>query len=697
MFQWIPYAFVRIVVFFMAGILWGIFQPESISLSYTVTIFFGLLGLYFLLVIRNRFLHPGGKIINPGFVGLAAILVAGYMNVLLKTESTSADHLLNVPQKPAFYKVVVTRYAEQKSKSWKLEAVVQEVYANNTWQANQGKVVLYLSKPDYPSPFGYGDVLLIKGCPQLLQPPANPGEFDYKKFLAFRNIYHQHFLRQGDAVLVGSEPPSILMKYAIDARLWAEGTLEKFVSGDREKGIASALVLGVTDGLDHELMNAYAATGTLHVLAVSGLHISIIYLIILWLLQPLNKSAAGKWALAFISLFVLWTYAFVTGLSPSVLRAVTMFSFVALAKPWNQKLNIYNTLAASAFFLLLFDPQMIMSVGFQLSYAAVLGIVYLHPKLYPVWEPESRLLDEVWKITSVSLAAQVATLPLGLLYFHQFPNYFMLSNLLVIPASFVVLIAGLSLLAVSFFSVAAHGLGWVVTWMIKAMNIVVFTVGGLPYSQVENIYITTVQSILLAGMIISVLLLIEKKKFYYSIMTAVLAMLFCSSQWQHFDEQIDQRRLVVYNVPGHSAADLMESGHTFFLADSALNHDPKKISFHITPARLIHGIQAIEHTGGLTCTHTVRGGSLIAWRNRSILILDRQDIDYPASLEVDYVIIRNNAIVDLNKLLPAIKPREIIIDSSNSFYHANRLLEQAGDLAVSVHSVLHAGAYQKTI
>lgn len=694
MFQWIPYAFVRIVVFFMAGILAGIFWPEGISIVSSAVIFLSLLGVYFLLVIVSKYRK---RIINPGFVGLAAIFIAGYSNVLLKTESTEADHLLNLSQKPAYYKAIVTRYAEEKTKSWKLEAEVSEVYVDSAWQQYRGNVVLYLSKQDFDTPFGYGDVLLVKGGPRIVQPPSNPGEFDYKKYLAFRNIYHQHFLRKDDVVSVGNEPPSIAMKYAIDARLWAGGVLNKFVSGDREQGIASALVLGVTDGLDNELLGAYAATGTLHVLAVSGLHISILYLILVWLLRPLNKSVAGKWTLAFISLFVLWAYAFVTGLSPSVLRAVTMFSFVALAKSWNQRLNIYNTLAASAFFLLLFDPFMIVSVGFQLSYLAVLGIVYLHPKLYAWWEPESRLLDEVWKVTSVSLAAQIATLPLGLLYFHQFPNYFLLSNLLVIPASSVVLIAGLAVLAVSFFSIVAQGLGWVITWTIKLMNIAVFTVEGLPYSQLKNIYITPVQGILLAAMIVSFLLLLEKKKFYYSMITAALVMVFSWMQWQHFNDHVDQHHLVVYDVPGHAAADLIDNGYAFFLADTSLANDIRKIGFHISPGRLMRGVHTTGSMTDLASAYPVKGGRLIAWNGRSILILDQRDIGYPSGMKVDYLIIRNNAVKDLNKILAAISPDEIILDSSNSFYTADHLLKQGGDLGLKIHSVLHDGAYQKII
>src|SRR5690606_9892162 len=223
----------------------------------------------------------------------------------------------------------------------------------------------------YEQPVQYGDVLLINGTPEELKEPSNPGEFDYKKFLTYRKTYHQHFLREGDAMKIGYEPSSRVVKYSILAREWADRAVRENVDGKQEQATASALVLGVTEGLDNDLIGAYAATGSLHVLSVSGLHVGIIYWLILLIFRPLNKTTKGKWILAVFSVLALWGYALITGVSPSVLRAVTMFSFVALARRWGQKTNIYNTLAASAICLLVYEPYLIMSVGFQLSYLAV--------------------------------------------------------------------------------------------------------------------------------------------------------------------------------------------------------------------------------------------------------------------------------------------------------------------------------------
>jgi competence protein ComEC len=691
MYYWIPFAFVRIVVFFTAGILTGIFLPFGIPLLPVVFMFFTFAVSYVLMasseVIRRS--------VNPGLAGLIAVLLAGFIHVQLRTESAHPSHLSNLPVKPECYRVVIAGYVQQKEKSWKAEGEVLEIRNGDTWKNYQGKVLLYFSK-EFPGPPEYGDELIIQGSPQEVREPLNPGEFDYKQFLAYRNIHHQHFVRPRQTKWIGNDPPNQWKAWAFRTRIWADHTLAKYIDGSREQAIASALVLGITDGLDNELLSAYGSTGTLHVLAVSGLHISIIYMIILWLLTPLNKSTSGKWAIAIISIVVLWGYAFVTGLSPSVLRAVTMFTFIALAKPWKQKVNIYNSLAASAFFLLWFDPHMIMSVGFQLSYLAVLGIVYMHPKIYQWWEPESRILDEIWKITSVSIAAQIATLPLGLLYFHQFPNYFLLSNLLVIPASFVVLVGGLVILALSSFAWLAKFVGWILAWTVKAMNVIVFTIEGFPFSTLENIIMTPFQAVVLAAMIVCILLLFDRRKFYYAWILFALVMLFSGSRWWYDYRVLHQQKLLVYSVQGHSAIDLIDGSTTAFLADTALLKASDKIRYHLQPARMQHGITQALPLHESNMVKQIPGARLLIWKNKTILIVE-DDIALPVKyFKVDYLVISHNAVRNLEKVA-FIDAEKIIVDSSNSFYLAGKLVEQGKTLKRNIYSVMHQGAYQEII
>jgi competence protein ComEC len=694
MIRWIPYTFVRIVLFFGGGIALGVYLPDSLPEVPTELLLAGLVLLY--LVATFFFKYRKRTLFNPGFIALPAVFLAGYVHVLLQTESHQPNHLITVTTPIRYYKAVITKYTEEKERSWKVEAKVLEVNTTG-WHTHEGKIILYFAKNEFKHPYRYGDILLIRGSPQLVQKPSNPGEFDYERFLSFRNIYHQHFLKAENVLYLKNDPPSTIMAYALRARDWADKTLKSFVEGEREQAIASALVLGVVDGLDNELLNAYAATGAMHVLAVSGLHISIIYMILLWMLKPLYKFRSGPWILAVISLFVLWGYAFITGLSPSVLRAVTMFSFMAIARPTHQSTNIYNTLAASAFCLLVFDPYLIMSVGFQLSYLAVLGIVYLQPGFYQLWEPRSWLSDEVWKITSVSIAAQIATFALGLLYFHQFPNYFLLSNLLVIPGSFVVLILGIVILVVSFVSALASILGLLLMWVIKLLNIVVFTVEAFPFSLIEDIHITTFQCWLLMGIIITFILLFEYKRFYYSTAALVGVILFSVLQWNYFMQKIDLQKITVYNVHGHSAIDFIDRGNAYFLTDSILRHEAGKIRFHIRPNRLEAGAYEVCSQEKLPFVHSLPGAQLIRWRKMTIVHVTGKDFVWPPGFQPDWLVIGNNSLKDIARFSSHLGNTKVILDSSNSFSFTSRFLEKHRALKLNIYSVIHDGALEFTL
>ena len=691
MIRWIPYTFVRTVLFFIGGILLGVNIPDLIPEKTSFLLAGIMTSLYFLIVFAGRhFRHT----LNPGWIALFLVMLLGYIHVVLQTESRDPGHLIHNRDKVSHYKAIITRFAEEKERSWKMEARILEIYTD-TWVVNTGKVVLYFSKEGFPRPFQYGDVLLVKGQPQRPEASANPGEFDYREFLASKNIYHQHFLRGGEVAKTGNAPPSRFKAFAFRGRAWAETVLQEFVRGHHEQAVASALVLGVTDGLDNELRNAYAATGAMHILAVSGLHVSILYLILLWIMKPFNRFPGGRWVVAFAALLMLWLYASVTGLSPSVLRAVTMFSFLALARPWARSTNIYNTLAVSAFCLLLVDPSLVRSVGFQLSYFAVLGIVYLYPRILVLWEPNHSLTAKIWKITTVSVAAQIATFALGLLYFHQFPNYFLLSNLLVVPLASVVLVLGLLVLGASLVPPLATAIGFCLELTLRFLNNVVFTLEGFPFSLTKNVYISVWQCGLIIVFIMVVLALIRYRKFSYMIAAFLTVAAFSCLQWLHFSREVNVQKIAVYKVPGHSVIDFMDRGQTFFLTDSILSRDLQKIRYHITPNRLIAGVDKIST--GMPVMLSLHGCRLLAWNGRTILQVTDRDFRLPGALTVDWVVIANNALPDIRKISDGIIFKKVILDSSNSYFFATRFLEGAKLYKLNVHSVLHEGAFIEEI
>jgi competence protein ComEC len=684
MIRWIPYTFVRTVLFFIGGVAMGMYAPDLLPQPWDTVVVCGGVVLYIILV-----LFKGKILFNPGWLGLPLVFVMGYVHLLQNTESRHAGHFMKISRSIDAYRAVVTGFAEEKAHSWKVQARVAQVHTTR-WETVEGRVLLYFSKEAYKEPFGYGDVLLISGHPQIPDGPANPGEFDYRAHLALQNVYHEHFVRKAEAVKMGYDPPSRLMAVAYHARNWSQATLNRYVAGPREQAIAAALVLGVTDGLDNELLDAYAATGSMHILAVSGLHISILYFILLSILSPLKKLAGGKWVVPVVGLLVMWMYTFITGLPPSVLRAVTMFSFLALARIWARNSNVFNTLAVSAFCLLLYDPFLIRSVGFQLSYLAVLGIVYLYPRVLVLWEPTSRVMTEIWKITTVSLAAQCATFALGLLYFHQFPNVFLLSNLLVVPLSSFVLIGGISVLGVSFIPALASVLGTCVEMLIRFLNYIVFSLESIPFGLTQNVYINVWQCALLMVFLIASLALVHYRKFGYMVAAVCVILCYTALQWWHFSRDVNVSTIAVYSIPGHGAVDLIDRGQTFFITDSALLNDSRAIRYHITPNRLIRGVGTVRSE--IPASKPLKGCRLMTWHGRTILHITDRNFEVPR-LNVDLVIIGNNAVPDVASIMSRITFRKAVLDSSNSFTFATRFLRSAKSRQIDVYSVLHKGAF----
>lgn len=391
-----------------------------------------------------------------------------------------------------------------------------------------------------------------------------------------------------------------------------------------------------------------------------------------------------------ISLICLWLFAFVTGLSPSVLRAVTMFSFMAVARPFGIRTNIYNTLAASAFALLLYNPYLIMSVGFQLSYLAVLGIVYLQRPIYNLLEFNTWLGDFVWKITCISMAAQLTTFSLGVLYFHQFPVYFLVSNLFVIPLSTFILIGGIILLSVQFLAPVASLVGWVLTGMIKLLNWIVFEVERLPFSLINDIELTTFQCWLLMGILACLIVLFERKRLTWLYIAVALSAGFSLLQWMHFGESIRQHQLVIYHVRGHSAIDFISNGKAWYHMDSLLLKDNERIRFHIRPHRLQSGVFRSQAASGSLIRE---GFQYYHFANRLIAFAQAKG-RLPREGWIDFLIVSRNASPP-REPLRQLKIGQIILDSSVSKWQAMTWKKWAA--GIPLHDVATDRAFVVTL
>ena len=299
---------------------------------------------------------------------------------------------------------------------------------SNEWHHPKGKMILYFEKDSASvSSLSYGDYFYVYGKPNRVKAPSNPGEFDYKRFLERKGIYHQLYLASDRWIEIDKQKENPIYRFALNCRAYLLDILQEKGLKGAEYAVASAILLGYSDKIDAKLLQEYSGAGAMHILCVSGLHVGIVYVVFSMLLFFLGKTDRSRFLKSMLLILLIWSYAVLTGLSPSVMRASAMFSLVAIGQNMRRDTNIFNTLSASAFILMLIDPLIILNLGFQLSYSAVLGIVLLQPPIYRIFTIKSKILDKIWTIIAVSIAAQIGTLPITLYYFHQFPNYFFLS------------------------------------------------------------------------------------------------------------------------------------------------------------------------------------------------------------------------------------------------------------------------------
>jgi competence protein ComEC len=430
-------------------------------------------------------------ILRPSGLAYAMLVLFGAMLVLVKRERLPEGiKIVGVADQ---YLAEVIQYDVQKPNSFENLLELKSVKTSAGWSTAVGKVLVYHQNETHLLP---GQILLIKKAPEVIPAPKNPNEFDYKDFLARKGIFHRQFLGKNFQILSTDQTSDI--RFFLDhLRQKMVLMLEAKIPDPDSRQVALALLLGQKQKLDPEINKAYSETGLMHILAVSGLHVAIIYAIFLFLLKLLRlKKHQTKYFLIGV-IGIIWLYAFLTGLPPSVLRAATMFSLITLGQMRDRKPSIYNVLAFSAMLLITVNPDVIFDLGFQLSYLAVAGIVLIQPLILNWWLPSSKVGEYFWQLTAVSIAAQLVTFPLSVYYFHVFPTYFLIANLFVIPISFLNMQVGVPLMILGWIPYLGEVLGWILSWLVWSQNQVTLLIHVLPVGTVNRLTMSLTGMILI--------------------------------------------------------------------------------------------------------------------------------------------------------------------------------------------------------
>ena len=429
-------AIIRLTLFLLAGIFTGFQFSPPLDLLY-----FLLAGGFVIFAIS--FLRAKKLLLQDSLFGLSAALLfflLGFGSAQLHQPRNQDLHYSNLlPSEEISLVASLTEKLKPSQFENKYLAEVKQVNGKKSF----GKILLLL--PRDIMNFQVGDQLAVSSSLEPIPTALNPQQFDYRKFMENRGILFQISPSEEEVLLLDHRQETFAGNIeAIHSRI--EAKLKEHNFEKEELAIVQALILGQRRDISSETYGNFIDAGVVHILAVSGLHVGLILMILNFLLSPLDRIKRGWFLKICLLLLFLWSYAALAGLSPSVVRAVSMFSFVAVGMQLKRQTSVLNTLFLSLMLLLLVRPQWLFEVGFQLSYLAVFSIVLLQPMLASLFWPENRILKYLWNLFTVTLAAQIGVMPLSLFYFHQFPGLFFLSNMIILP--FLGILMGLGILVI---------------------------------------------------------------------------------------------------------------------------------------------------------------------------------------------------------------------------------------------------------
>jgi competence protein ComEC len=628
----------------------------------------------------------------------------GYQLLLVKTHSNISNHYSHLDSISHFVVIINTPLIERE-KTYKTVAEIQSAYIIDDTIAKKvtGKIILYFDKECRPA-LEYGDELLIANKLQTIKGFGNPNEFNYANYLKQQNIYHSVYLIRTDWIKTYHKSPNLLIQLSLDARSALLNILQEFHFSDNEFAVASAILLGYDEYLDQDLRQLYAGSGAMHILCVSGLHVGIIFLMFNTLLAFIKRFKYGDFIHAIIIILIIWIYAMITGLSPSVFRSATMFSFITVGTMMNRKASTYNSLAASAFVLLIYDPYLLFHIGFQLSYLAVLAILFIQPHISSLFYSKWWLFRKSWDLLAVSIAAQLGTFPLAIYYFHQFPNLFILTNLLVIPLSFIILIGGFANIFIYLIGSGTSYLGIIITkglyYSLLFLNSSLAFINGLPKAVSSNLFFTISDTFLIYVLIIFLTVSIIFRRGVYLIWAIIsLILLMGINVFQRYGVN-QQEYLLIYHIPKHSAIDIISGEESILFCDSLLLNNPDKIKrysndYHMNKRIKKKSVYTFQTLDTLQSPYFYYSHNIIDFQGKSLLILDKKKL-LPIKHKdhhFNYLLMRNTPKITLYALDTLVNFDLLIIDASNNYWSVRKWKKQCDSLNINYWDVKDSGAY----
>ncbi len=621
------------------------------------------------------------------------VLLIGFLSAQYRYYPQYNDETYHLIMRSGHFIIKILDDPVEKTNSIKCIASVE---ANDQGKSIDEKSVVYFSKNKYSRQIRFGDLLLVNTKFTGIEPPVNPGSFDYRQYMRRKGICFRTYIPEGRFTVIGHNQDHPVRRSAYRLRQYFSAQFSgSGLSGD-EYSVITAILLGNDETLDPALRASYSSAGVSHILCVSGMHVGIIFMILNFLLRPLQKNNKTKIIKAVILLLVIWFYAHLTGLSPSVQRASAMFTFVSIGGLIKRTTTVFHSLFTSLFILLALNPLLLFELGFQLSYLAVFSIVIFQKPIFSVWNPRRKVVRYCWELATVSVSAQIGTFPVALYHFGQFPNYFLLGNLFVIMLSFVIVVSGIVLLSVSFSSLLAGWAANILTFEIKFMNGIITTIENLPGAVSDYLYLDPLQVLLLYGIIGSLFILItgHDKKWFWSMI--IMSTLFLCLSIHHVNRS-REISVNIYALKNKTAINFNHCGKSVLLHNFIEDKKDPDYQFSIYPHERLMKIKSelsgIKEDNFYEDIGFCKKENFLRFHQLTFYMLSGNDKLYPMKVltKIDYLYIRENAKILPEQVAGIFNFDNVIVDQSVGLFYENRWREFCLEKNIIFYSVRESG------
>ena len=680
--HWKPVPFLRLGIPLIAGIGAAHFLP-SLPIANKLLLIAVILWISTEFISVSRSKNLG---VYRGILLHFIVMLAGYGRTFPFLQPINTPLSGKPPQQLA---LVLEQPLQQTTKGYKTIAGKIFIASNGKITRLPGKILVYADSSVHQQGVTTGSVLLTRTKLMSLSQAMNPGAFDAAAYYHKKQIIYRCYLTGRSTRLAHNNRGTFISKIVEQLQQKCLKIFERFIKGKEERAIAAALLIGYKLELPNELINAYRNTGIIHIIAISGMHMALLFGLLQKIVTPLRKRKWLRHLLPPLLLLAAWLFALLTGASPSIVRAALTSTLLVLGEWWRRENNTLNSVAATAVILLLYDPNYLTDAGFQLSFAAVTGIILYSKPIAAIWHSSNRLIQSVIELLAVTLAAQILTFPLLLFHFHRFPLLFLFTNLIAVPLSSGILYAEILLLTLQPFPALAAITGTAIEYSIHWMNQWAIHTAQIPGTMIKGIYLSLHQTLLLlsAFFILARSFINGNRNLFLAGIMCLFLVAGIGSIRQLAVER--QHLLIVYHIPKKTAIHLVEANRQYLMTHGRGEGSEWTEQLRNTAEWYWGGREKKQ------LQHTLINYPLIQSKNKLILLIDGGSSSKTSLLpqRADWVILIRNPQVSLEWLQKRLQCSQFVVDGSNQMWKIREWKKEAAQLHLQCHSTPEEGAF----